>query len=76
MTLGDQEDPVVEVKEEGCKAKREGWFEDDKVMTNMSDGVNGHMSCDRACTQIGVTQLILVCRQRSNRPSSGTAKDG
>ena len=46
---------------EESKAKGIDGVEDDEVMHDLNDRAPGHISRDRACTQIEVTQLDVVC---------------
>ena len=55
------------VWEEKRESKRIGGVEDDKVMRDLDDWATRHISHDRACTRIEVTQLLVVCGQ-SDRP--------
>ena len=57
MSLRDQQDPVVSVQEEKSKAKRVIQIKDDEVVRNLNDGTTWHISRDRLCTRIEVTQL-------------------
>ena len=47
-------------KEKG-RSKRVRGVEDDEVMCDLNNGTTWHVSHDRACTQIEVTQLDVVC---------------
>ena len=57
MSLRDQKDPIVSVREEKSETQWVIQIKDDEVMRNLNDRTTGHISRDRACTQIEVTQL-------------------
>ena len=61
MSLRDQKDPVVAVWKEEGESKGVDRVEDDEVMCDLNDGTTRHISRDRTCTRIEVTQLSLVC---------------
>ena len=61
MALRNQEDPVITIGEEEGKSKGVDRVEDDEVMRDLNDRATWHISHDRACTQIEVTQLEVVC---------------
>ena len=50
--------------EEEGEAKRVDRIEDDEVVCYLNNRSTGHVSRDRACTWIEVTQLDTVCGQR------------
>ena len=61
MSLGNKEDPIVTIWEEEGKSKWVDGVEDDEVMRDLNNRSTWHISHDRACTQIEVTQLKVVC---------------
>ena len=64
MTLGNEQDPIIMIWEEEGKSKWEDGVEDNKVVVDLNNGAAWHISRDRACTQIEVTQLDVVCGQK------------
>ena len=50
--------------EEESKAKGIDGVKDDEVMHDLDNRTTWHISRDRGCTQIQVTQLDVVCGQR------------
>ena len=59
MSLQDQKDPIVSVQEEKGKTEWVDGVEDDEIMRNLNNQATGHISRDRACTRIEVTQLAM-----------------
>ena len=57
MTLRNQKDPIVTIRKEEGKPQGVDRVEDDEVMRDLDNGVTGHISHDRTCTWIEVTQL-------------------
>ena len=57
MTLWYQENPVVAIWEEEGKSKWVDGVEDDEVMHDLNKRATRHISRDKTCTQIEVTQL-------------------
>ena len=57
MTLRYQENPVVAIGEEKGKAQRVDRVKDDEVMRDLNNRATGHISRDKVCTWIEVTQL-------------------
>ena len=57
MTLRYQENPVVVIWEEEGKSKWVDGVEDDKVVRDLNNRAAGHISRDKCCTQIEVTQF-------------------
>ena len=51
------------IREEEGEPKGIDGVEDNEVMCDLDDRATWHISCDRACTQIEVTQLEVVCGQ-------------
>ena len=51
------------VGEEEGKSQGIDRVEDDEVMHDLNDRATWHISCDRTCTWIEVTQLSVVCGQ-------------
>ena len=48
MSLRDQKDPIVSVREEKRETKRVTWVEDNKVVRNLNDRATGHISHDNS----------------------------
>ena len=46
------------------EAERVDRIKDDKVVCYLNNRATWHVSCDRACTRIEVTQLSVVCGRR------------
>ena len=61
MALRYQENPVVSIWKEKSKTEWVDGVEDDEVVSYLDDRATWHISHDRACTQMEVTQLSLVC---------------
>ena len=57
MSLRDQKDPVVTIWKEESKSQGISGVEDDKVMRDLDNRATGHISRDKVCTWIEVTQL-------------------
>ena len=57
VTLRYQKNPIVVIWEEKGKSKWIDGVEDDKVVRDLYDGATRHISRDKTCTWIEVTQL-------------------
>ena len=57
MALRYQENPVITVWKEKGKVERIDGVKDDEVVCYLNDRATWHISRDRACTRIEVTQL-------------------
>ena len=63
VALRYQENPVISIWKEKGKVEWIDGVKDDKVVSYLDDRATWHISRDRACTRIEVTQLSLVCGQ-------------
>ena len=61
VALRYQENPVVSIWEEKSKVEWIDGVKDDEVVSYLDDRATWHISRDRACTWIEVTQLSSVC---------------
>ena len=59
MSLRDQKDPVVTIWKEEGKSQWVDRVEDDEVVCDLDNRAARHISHDKPCTRIGVTQLAM-----------------
>ena len=57
VALRYQKDPVIAIWEEESESQWVSGVKDDKVVHDLNNRATGHVSCDKTCTWIEVTQL-------------------
>ena len=64
MTLRNQDDPVIVIREEEGKFKRKSWVEDDEIMCDLDNGPTRHISRDNTLYTDRSHTTQLVCGQK------------